>query len=445
MVTPAKSTWTGNQSLSEWDQIECTTYESVIYFYDPATTHFHAITQTLIDSLSHALVHFYPLAGRLRSFDNGRFELECNAHGALFVAAKLNADLAHFREDHFTPTPDFDRFLLPHINESLPIHELPLCLVQLTKFRCGGLSLSLTTSHIVTDGTSAANFMTEWARLARGLPLGKAPLLDKKAFRVGEMGRTPRFDHSKHFSNMPFLLKQPTVEELKKMKTTMVTLKLANEQVQKLKKRANQDRQISTTLETSRPYTRYEVLASHIWRCSTKARKHQREQPTACAITIDSRKRLQPPLPFSYFGNGVFDVMASCTSGDLLSKSLGFGASKVRSAIEMVTNDYILSAIDFLKSQQDLTEFQCSYKSSTNGGGKYCGNPNVGVVNWMNLAFEGIDFGWGKEIHFGPVYHQVDGDVWIFRSGDEDESLLIVICLLVEHVKAFKKYFFDDI
>ncbi|XP_062074790.1 spermidine hydroxycinnamoyl transferase-like [Humulus lupulus] len=187
------------------------------------------------------------------------------------------------------------------------------------------------------------------------------------------MGRTPRFDHSKDFSNMPFLLKQPTVEELKKMKTTVVTLKLANEQVQKLIKRANQDRQISTTLETSRPYTRYEVLTTHIWRCSTKARKHQREQPTACAITIDSRKRLQPPLPFSYFVNGAFDVMASCTSGDLLSKSLGFGTSKLRSAIEMVTNDYILSAIDFLKSQQDLTEFQCSYISSTNGGGKYYG------------------------------------------------------------------------
>ncbi|XP_062074795.1 spermidine hydroxycinnamoyl transferase-like [Humulus lupulus] len=196
----------------------------------------------------------------------------------------------------------------------------------------------------------------------------------------------------------------------------MVTLKLANEQVQKLKKRANQDRQISTTLETSRPYTRYEVLTAHIWRCSTKARKHQREQPTACAITIDSRKRLQSPLPFSYFGNGVFYIMASCTSGDLLSKSLGFGASKVRLAIE-----------------------------STNGGGKYYGNPNVGVINWMNLPFEGIDFGWGKEIHFGPAYHKVDGDLWILRSGDEDESLLIVICLLVEHVKAFKKYFFDDI
>ncbi|XP_062093767.1 spermidine hydroxycinnamoyl transferase-like [Humulus lupulus] len=446
MVTPAESTWTGIQSLSEWDQIGCTTNARAIYFYGPTPTPtpFQTITETLIDSLSQVLVHFYPLAGRLRSFDNGRFELLCNGHGATFVAAELNADLVDFGADnYFTPTPDFDRFLFPYINETLPIHELPLLLLQLTKFRCGGLCLSFTSSHITTDGLSAANFMTEWARLAQGLPLRNAPVLDKKAFRVGEPGATPRFDHSKDFCNMPFLLKQPTPEELEKMKTTMVTLKLTNEQVEKLKKMSNQDSQINA--KTSRPYTRYEALTAYIWRCSSKARKHQHEQPTACLITIDSRKRIQPPLPFWFFGNGVFDITASCNAGELLSKPLSHGASKVRSAIEMVTSDYVLSAIDFLKCQENLTEFQYSYKSSTNGGANYGGNPNIGVINWMNLPFEGIDFGWGKEIHFGPANHEVDGDTWLLRGGDEAKSLLIVVCLLVEHVEAFKKHFYDDI
>ncbi|KAF4398928.1 hypothetical protein G4B88_023522 [Cannabis sativa] len=288
MVTPAQSTWKGNQSLSEWDQIGCTTYTSSIYFYAPTTLPFQTITQTIIDSLSHTLPHFYPLAGRLRSLNNGRFQLECNGNGVVFVAAELNADLSYFEKDYFTPTLESDR-LLPYVNESLPIHELPLLLVQLTKFSCGGLSLGVTASHVLIDGLSAANFMTEWARIARGLPLQKAPFFDKKAFGVGDCcGSNPqRFDHSNDFGNMPFLLKQPNAEELKKMKTTMFTLKLTKEQ--------------------------------------------------------------------------------------------------------------------------------------------------------------GIDFGWGKEIHFGPAYHEIDGDLWIIRNScDDDESLLIVICLLVEHVEAFKMYFFDD-
>uniref|UniRef100_A0A803PSN0 Uncharacterized protein n=1 Tax=Cannabis sativa TaxID=3483 RepID=A0A803PSN0_CANSA len=441
MVTPAQSTWKGNQSLSEWDQIGCTTYTSSIYFYAPTTLPFQTITQTIIDSLSHTLPHFYPLAGRLRSLNNGRFQLECNGNGVVFVAAELNADLSYFEKDYFTPTLESDR-LLPYVNESLPIHELPLLLVQLTKFSCGGLSLGVTASHVLIDGLSAANFMTEWARIARGLPLQKAPFFDKKAFGVGDCcGSNPqRFDHSNDFGNMPFLLKQPNAEELKKMKTTMFTLKLTKEQVQKLKNKANNDLN-----RPSRPYTRYEVLAAHIWRCSSKARKHDTQQPTACAVTIDSRKRLEPPLPFEYFGNGVFDVTARCTAGELLSSSLSEVASKVRSVIEMVTNDYVLSAIEYLKSQQDLTKFQYSYKSSTNGGGKYCGNPVISVINYVNLPFKGIDFGWGKEIHFGPAYHEIDGDLWIIRNScDDDESLLIVICLLVEHVEAFKMYFFDD-
>ena len=144
MVTPAESTWTGTQSLSEWDQIGCTTHAHAIYFYGPTTTPFHSITETLIDSLSRVLIHFYPLAGRLRSLGNGRFELICNGNGVLFVAAELNADLSDFGED-FTPTPDNDRVLFPQINDTVPVHELPLCLVQLTGFRCGGFSLSLAT------------------------------------------------------------------------------------------------------------------------------------------------------------------------------------------------------------------------------------------------------------------------------------------------------------
>ena len=63
----------------------------------------------------------------------------------------------------------------------------------------------------------------------------------------------------------------------------------------------------------------------------------------------------------------------------------------------------------------------------------------------MNLPFKGTDSGWGKEIHFGPAYHQVDGNTWILRSGKGDESLVIVVCLLEEHVDAFKKHFYDEI
>ncbi|KAF4398918.1 hypothetical protein G4B88_023512 [Cannabis sativa] len=454
MVTPSKPTWKGNQSLSVWDQIGCTTHTSVIYFYAPNTTPFETVTQTLIDSLSHTLLHFYPLAGRLRNLDNSGFQLECNEDGAVFVVAELNADLSHFEKDHFTPTPESNRFLIPYINESLPIHERPLLLVQLTKLSCGGLSLGITMSHVVVDGVSAASFTTEWARIARGLPLQNAPLFDKKAFGVGDccVANPHQFDHSNDFCNkMPFLLKQSnaaaptTTEERKKMETTLFTLKLTKEQVQKLKNKANnndQDRR-------SRPYTCYEALTAHIWRCSVKARKNLNEQVTACLVSVDLRQRLQPPLPLSYFGNGAFQPMASCEAGELLCKPLSYGVSKVRSVIEMVTNDYIMSATEFLKSEKDLTKFQNSYEStsSNGGGGRHWGNPNIIVTSWLNLSFEGIDFGWGNEIHFGLAYEEIDGGFLILRdnNNDADHSVFVNGGLLLQHFEAFKNYFYNDI
>ncbi|PON35436.1 Transferase [Parasponia andersonii] len=382
------------------------------------------------------------VAGRLRSLGNGRFELDCNEKGVVFVAAELNADLVDFGDD-FTPTPDFDRFLFPALDDTVPLQELPLCLLQLTKFKCGNFSLSLAMSHVVADGLATANFTMEWARLARCEPLRTVPFLDKKAYRTGAPGAQPLFDHSNDFGCLPFLLKQPSAKELKRMKTIMISLGLGREQVEKPKKIANQDRPIN--LNATRPFTRYEALTAHIWRCASKARKHQDEQPTGCLVTIDSRRHLDPPLPLGYFGNGVFDVTASSYAGELLSKPLGYGASKIRSAIEMVKNDYVLSAVDYLKCQQDLTKFQYSYKASTNGGANYGGNPKIGVINWMNLPVNGTDFGWGKEIHSGPAYHKVDGDTWIIRSDKGDESLIIVVCLLEDHVEAFKKHFYDDI
>ncbi|KAF4380222.1 hypothetical protein F8388_024515 [Cannabis sativa] len=453
MVTPAKPTWKGNQSLSVWEQIGCTTYLSITYFYSPNTTPFETITQTLIDSLSHTLLHFYPLAGRLRSLDNGGFQLECNEDGVVFVAAELNTDLSYFEKDYFTPTPETNRFLLPYSNESLPIHERPILLVQLTKLSCGGLSIGITISHALVDGVSIGNFMTEWAGLTRGLPLQKAPFFDKKAFGVGNrcVGNPQLFDHSNNFCNkMPFLLKQPDTAAA--AAATVFTLKLTKEQVQKLKHKANNN----DLDRRSRPYTCFEALTAHIWRCSIKARKNLSEQVTACLMSIDPRQRLEPPLPFSYFGRASFEAMASCEAGELLSKPLSYGVSKVRSVIEMVTNDYIMSATEFLKSQQDLTKFQyCNVTTSSNGGGgRNWGNPNICVTSWLNLPYQGIDFGWGKEIHFGPAYEEFDGGFVIIRKMNnnnnnnndaDDHSVFVFGGLLLQHVQPFKNYFYHDI
>ncbi|KAJ0090913.1 hypothetical protein Patl1_14216 [Pistacia atlantica] len=424
MVKPAEPTWTGPLPLSEWDQIGTITHVPTIYFYQNSPElDSNSIINTLKDSLSRALVPFYPLAGRLRWIGNGRLELDCNAEGVRFIEAESQAKLESLGD--FSPSPEYE-YLVPSVDYSIPIQEIPPLLVQVTRFQCGGISLSFTISHAVVDGPSALHFISEWARIARGEPLSMAPFLDRRVMRAGEPPH-------EEFNHPPLLLGQSNNLEERKKKTTVSMLKLSKSQVEKLKNMANEGKNGSGT----RPFSRYETVTAHVWRCACKARGHMPQQSTALGICVDSRSRIQPPLPLGFFGNATLDVIAVSCAGELVSKPLGFAASKIRVAI-------MTSGIEFLKNQPDLTKFQDLHALGGTEGPFY-GNPNLGVVSWLTLPMYGIDFGWGKEVYMGPGSHDFDGDSLILPNPKEDGGLILALCLQVGHVEAFKKYFYEDI
>ncbi|PON92584.1 Transferase [Trema orientale] len=442
IVKPAEPTWKGYLSLSEWDQVGTITYVPTIYFYRPPENWMlpaDKIASTLKESLSQALVAFYPLAGRLRWIGGGRLELNCNAAGVRFIESESKSKLEDFGD--FSPSPEYHH-LIPTIDYGLPIHEVPLLMVQLCRFACGGISLSLAISHAVVDGQSALHFISEWARLARGEPLKTAPFLDRKVLRAGDPPASTGpscFVHHSEFDQPPLLLGKLDTAEERKKKTGVAMLRVTSDQVEQLKNMANERQDIGI-----RAYTRYETLTAHVWRCACKARKHLYEQPTALGICVDARSRIEPPLPSGYFGNASFDVIATSTAGELVSKPLSYAASRIREAIEKVTNEYIWSAVEYLKSQRDLTKFQDLHALGSEEGPFY-GNPNIGVVSWLRLPMYGLDFGWGKEIYVGPGTHDFDGDSLLISSPSGDGSLVVALCLQVAHMESFKKHFYDDI
>ncbi|KAF4353476.1 hypothetical protein G4B88_016460 [Cannabis sativa] len=421
----------------EWDQTGTITHVPTIYFYRPPQhCDSNKITTTLRQSLSQALVPFYPLAGRLHrlSFDTSRLELNCNAEGVEFVEAEFGLKLDEVGEHnlHLTPILDYTR----------PIHELPLLLVQLTRFSCGGFSLGLTISHAVADGPSALHFCSEWASLSRGESIKTMPILDQEILIQGVDDIISNNVVDSDWEQFPLLIGNSNNLEEKKKEVISAFLRVTKELLEKLKRLANKGRMIS---DKTRPYSRYEMLAAHIWRCACKARKHSSAQQTALAVCVDIRSRTEPPLPSAYFGNASFDVKAISTSGELVSKPLGFAASKIRETIEKVTNKYIWSNLKYLKSQKDLRMFQDLHEG-------FYGNPNLCVVSWLRLPLYGLDFGWGKEVGMSiETSNDIDGEFVLLQnpsSGDNNEetgSLIVSVCLQVQHMDSFKKHFYADI
>ncbi|GFZ21060.1 hypothetical protein Acr_29g0002220 [Actinidia rufa] len=418
--------------IPEVDQVIAISHAPTIYFYRlPKETEINA-AEILKDSLSKALVVFYPLAGRLQWIDQGlRMELDCNAMGALFLEAESEAKIDDFED--FRPTPEI-RALIPSADYNKPIHELPLLLVQLTKFSCGGISVGLGISHVLVDGQAAGHFISNWARIARGEQIERIPSLDRTKLRPEESW-APRFDHPE-FKPATLLIGHSSNLEERKKETTVAMLKLSKDQISKLRTKANSANCTS--------FTRYEVVSAHLWRCACKARRQESEQVTNMRIVVDFRNHMEPPLPKEYFGNAILHVMATTTFGEIVSKPLAYAAGKIRQAKEMVTNEYVRSYLAYLKNERDLSRFRYFHVVGYPKGLFY-GNPNIEITSWTNLSIFGTNFGWGKEIYFGPGTLAYDGKTFIIPNNNEDSSLVVALRLQVAHMDTFTKLFYEDI
>ncbi|XP_074278167.1 spermidine hydroxycinnamoyl transferase-like [Silene latifolia] len=343
VVTPAEPTWNGILPLSELDQVGELGNSSVLYFYDrphgvkwddPSK---NMIIETLKDSLSRALVPFYPLAGRLSWIEGNRLQLDCNAKGGELIEADSTKKLSEFGNFVDSSISMFQD-LISHIDyTNTPIEELPLLSVQVTRFACGGICLGMQTSHVITDGRCAFHFYKEWARLAQG------------------------------------------------------------DQIESLKKVANHE------MLSSRPYSRFEVLTAHAWRCMTRARALAADRISPLYFIADGRSRLNPPLPSSYFGNAVIPVIACSCAGELLSRPLSYACSKVREAVELLSSDYIKGTIESLSKVETLSDLQyMDDRGKMIGNSKSLPEQNMWVTTWLNVLPQGLDFGWGHEVYAGP-------------------------------------------
>ncbi|XLT34824.1 hypothetical protein HN873_066116 [Arachis hypogaea] len=115
------------------------------------------------ESLSHILVHYYPLACRLNWIQGDRLKLDCNAKGAMLLEAQSNKSMAEYGD--FSPNQPIKE-LIPTVDYSRPIEELPLLLAQITRFKelQEGIAIGIALSHPLCDGLAGIHFINSWAK-----------------------------------------------------------------------------------------------------------------------------------------------------------------------------------------------------------------------------------------------------------------------------------------
>ncbi|XP_077222634.1 shikimate O-hydroxycinnamoyltransferase-like [Tasmannia lanceolata] len=428
MVRPERETPNGELWISNIDLVVPKMHTLSVYFYRPngSSTFFDA--HLLKESLSKALVPFYPMAGRLKRDDTGRIQINCNASGVLFVEADTSAVIDDFGD--FAPTAELKQ-LIPSINYTEDFPSYPLVVLQVTYFKCGGVSLGVGVQHYVADGYSGIHFINHWSNVARGLDLIVTPFIDRTLLRARDPP-TVKLDHIEY--HRPPSMKTPLPPNTNSTTTSTAMFKITTEHLSLLKSSCREAGAHHNN-GTTPGYSSYELLAAHVWRCVCKARGLEEDQETKLYIATDGRSRLRPSLPPGYFGNAIFPATPISVSGDLQSRPLTYAAGRIHDTLVRMDDQYLRSALDYLELQPDL--------SLMARGAHTFGCPNININSWMRLPIYDADFGWGRPIFMGPGGIAFEGLGYVLPSPENDGNYSLAIALQSDHMLRFQKYLYN--
>jgi hypothetical protein len=100
LIGPASPTPRERKRLSDVDdQDELRSHVRGIFFYRGGGMACSDPVDIIRQALSHALVHYYPLAGRLREVEDRKLVVDCTGEGVTFVEADADVRLADLEAD----------------------------------------------------------------------------------------------------------------------------------------------------------------------------------------------------------------------------------------------------------------------------------------------------------------------------------------------------------
>ncbi|OMP07799.1 Transferase [Corchorus olitorius] len=349
-----------NFNLSLLDQdVPAIHYGSVVFFYPSDNTPFSQKSESLENSLSKILLHFYPLAGQVKD----AVTIECNDQGACFIEAKTEFQLRDFLTQ---PDSALLNQLVPSTDpKSIRSTLACILLVQLTTFSCGGTAVSVSVSHKFADASSLCTFIQSWT-----------------AVSSREYGRVvvPNLVGASLLPPMEALITStppPTTRNCTTKRFVFHESQLAN---LKAKLAAAMGR--STTIKN------VETVLAIILRSAAAASQSKNgssSMKSALLNVVNLRKRMVPPLPKNTIGNLIYTYAVTFHEKDVELHQMVAKMKEVSSNIR----DEKAKRITSKKGYKEVHESRKQIAQLLNGNTYTC-------ANLCGYPLYEMDFGWGK-------------------------------------------------
>lgn len=414
--------------LSVFDTVTYNTFFPIIFTFRAPSVSNRAIEL----GLRRALAEYPEWAGRMAP--GGAATILLNDSGVRFVEATCDAPLSLAVPR--VPTPDLLHLhgARAHSGAAEQDDDHPLLHVQLTRFSCGGLALGLTASHIVADGCAACLFSIAWGRAARGLATPPRAVHGRAIFPP----RSPpmvEFEHRgvEYSESPPAPATATAIPAQWERVVDDIVIEKVHYPVEFLRKL----RAEASLSDSQRPHSTFETLVAHLWRTVTKTRGLGEEVETRLRISVNGRRRMNPPVPDEYLGNLVLWAFPVATAGELLRRPLRYAAALIREAVARVDDRYFRSFIDF--SEKVKAAPPGERLAPTAEMDNRVLSPHLEVDSWLRFPFYDVDFGSGGPDLFTPTWSPYEGFLVLLPSAAGDCGVDVLVPLLRERMPIFKE------
>ncbi|CAL9037605.1 protein ECERIFERUM 26-like [Musa acuminata AAA Group] len=324
---------------------------------------------------------YFPVTGRIRRTEAGRPLIKCNDCGVRIVEAKCCRTLEEWLR---VPHSARWRPLVPDKVLGPELHFSPMVYVQFTKFKCGGMAIGYSWSHVLGDPVTGTNCINLWGRLLGGNPPPKSLLPHSAPTPTGRPARQAPA------SATPLSVKQ--VEPVGDHWLVTNACKMATDSITITESRLER-----LQSEKLNGVPAFEMISALFWRCLASVRRGGREPRV---VTICRHKPRAKRC-------------AQLSNEQMISTVSTSAASPA---------DLDLAALAQLVSKQQVDETKLVEESIDGDGGKpdfVVYGANLTFVDMEGVDLSGLDIKGEKPVQVDCVIDGVgdEGAVLVFPRG----------------------------
>ncbi|KAK4424732.1 protein ECERIFERUM 2 [Sesamum alatum] len=265
-------------------------------------------------SLSKLLDEYPIVTGRLTRGPEGGWQVKCNDAGVRILQATVNTTM-----DEWLRSADASEERDLTVWEDMP--EDPSFWspfrIQINNFKCGGLAIGLSCTHMHADITSATMLIKSWAEVHSGQPLTHPPIFHLPPSPSSQRNSVPSSSAS-HTPTTPANI-------------ATVTMKFSSSVIE------NYLSQVQSQCPDATPF---DVLVALFWPRIVRCQEPLFDSlKCSLSICVDSRSGGHPEVPFGYFGNALCLLVRYVDADKLLTGGLGQVCEHIHSHVAEVGAD----------------------------------------------------------------------------------------------------------